>query len=464
ETWWGSPILLNAGEMQWIADNLFVGNRLTSGEIRTSAGVPIDLRDVQSPIIVFCSKGDNITPPQQALGWITDLYGSDEDLIANGQTIVYAVHETVGHLGIFVSGKIATREHDEFASAMDMIDMMPPGLYEAVIDDIVGDVANRELIEGNYLFRLVPRTLDDIRAFGANSPEDDLKFKAVSHVSNINRQLYESYVRPLVQSLTPPAFGEWSRGMHPNRMRFAIFSDENPAMRTIGELAAQIRADRKPAAENNPFLAGQEVWAKTMSSTISAIGSARDAWAEQAFHMIYGSPLLQALVGLGTPGEPDAQRMARDALREQAQGKNREALEERFEQGAAIEAAVRSIVWVKRAEGGTDERSFAVIRQLHDAQPPGRPRSMPELKQILRDQATLVRLDEERAIKAIPKLVPRDEDDRARTLRAVQRVVLANGELTSEGKSRLARVEHLFGVKAASKPRGTAKEKSDVSA
>ena len=102
ETWWGSPVLMNAGEMQWIADNLFVGNRLTSGEIRTSAGVQIDLRDVQSPIIVFCSHGDNITPPQQALGWITDLYGSDEDLVANGQTIVYAVHETIGHLGIFV--------------------------------------------------------------------------------------------------------------------------------------------------------------------------------------------------------------------------------------------------------------------------------------------------------------------------------------------------------------------------
>ena len=36
ETWWGSPVLLNAGEMQWIADNLFVGNKLTSGEIHTS--------------------------------------------------------------------------------------------------------------------------------------------------------------------------------------------------------------------------------------------------------------------------------------------------------------------------------------------------------------------------------------------------------------------------------------------
>ena len=27
ETWWGSPVLLNAEEMQWIADNLFVGNQ-----------------------------------------------------------------------------------------------------------------------------------------------------------------------------------------------------------------------------------------------------------------------------------------------------------------------------------------------------------------------------------------------------------------------------------------------------
>ena len=68
ETWWGSPVLMNAGEMQWIADNLFVGNKLTSGELRTSDGLQIDLRNIKSPIVVFCSWGDNITPPQQALG------------------------------------------------------------------------------------------------------------------------------------------------------------------------------------------------------------------------------------------------------------------------------------------------------------------------------------------------------------------------------------------------------------
>jgi hypothetical protein len=49
--------------------------------------------------------------------------------VANGQTIAHTLHQTIGHLGIFVSGKVASREHAEFASCMEMIDLMPPGLY-----------------------------------------------------------------------------------------------------------------------------------------------------------------------------------------------------------------------------------------------------------------------------------------------------------------------------------------------
>ena len=105
EKWWGGHVNLNAEEIQWIVDQLFVGNKLATAEIVTREGARIDLRNIRSPIICFCSKGDNITPPQQALGWIHDLYGSDDDIRACGQTIIYAVHETVGHLGIFEIGR-----------------------------------------------------------------------------------------------------------------------------------------------------------------------------------------------------------------------------------------------------------------------------------------------------------------------------------------------------------------------
>jgi len=461
ETWWGSPVLMNAGEMQWIADNLFVGNKLTSGDLRTSDGTQIDLRNIQSPIVVFCSWGDDITPPQQALGWVTDIYRADEDLIASGQTIIYSVHGSVGHLGIFVSGKIATREHGEFTSSMDMIDMMPPGLYEVVIEDIADDTANRALISGDYLFRLVPRKLDDVRALGGNSAEDDLKFATVDRISTINRRLYESYLGPFVRSVTPPAFGEWARKMHPNRVRFSIFSDENPAMGFVAASAERIRGQREAAGEQNMLSASEKTMAASISATLTAFGAARDALTEQLFHLTYGSPLLQALVGLDSREVEAGRRPEREALREQAKAKRREELETKYEAGGAVEAALRSIAYIRMGDGSVDERGYAMIKQLHDAQPAGRQRTLAELKSIVRDQYLLLRLDEERAVSAIPKLLPRDAEERARTLRAVERIALAPGQQSPEGKRRLARIEKLFGTKAAP---ATRKEETDARA
>ena len=65
ERWWGGHVNLNAKEIQTIVDDLFIGNKLAAGEIQNSDGITVDLRNIRSPVVVFCSKGDNITPPQQ---------------------------------------------------------------------------------------------------------------------------------------------------------------------------------------------------------------------------------------------------------------------------------------------------------------------------------------------------------------------------------------------------------------
>src|SRR5260370_25664313 len=108
-----------------MVDELFVGNKLAAGKIQTSDGTAIDLRNIRSPIVVFCSKGDNITPPQQALGWILDLYESVDEIRAYGQTIVYTIHNSVGHLGIFVSTGVARKEHGKFSNNTDLIEVLP---------------------------------------------------------------------------------------------------------------------------------------------------------------------------------------------------------------------------------------------------------------------------------------------------------------------------------------------------
>ena len=73
--------------------------------------------------------GDNITPPQQAFNWVADVYGSTEEIKARGQVIVGLLHQDIGHLGIFVSGKVAKKEHAQIVSVLKSIEALPPGLY-----------------------------------------------------------------------------------------------------------------------------------------------------------------------------------------------------------------------------------------------------------------------------------------------------------------------------------------------
>jgi pimeloyl-ACP methyl ester carboxylesterase len=448
ETWWGNPVLLNAGEMQWIADNLFVGNKLTSGEIHTSKDVRVDLRNIRSPIIVLCSWGDNITPPQQALGWITDLYEHEDEIVANGQTVVYTLHQTIGHLGIFVSGKVATKEHAEFASCMEMIDLLPPGLYEAVITEVDEDTANPELIHGKYLFRLEARTLEDIRGLGANSEEDNQRFAAAARVSEINHGLYRTLAQPAVRAMATSAGADVMRQLHPSRLRFAAFSDRNPAMGTVKALAEAVRADRKPVAADNPLHTMEQVASTWITTCWESYRLARDAMTEAMFLGTYGSPIVQAMVGLGTPPAPTQRRIERDLAREAIAAHRSADLEKRFEVGGLAEAVIRSIMHVRLPQRSVDERGFSVLQAIRGLQPANRRRSLGEIKAMFRDQYMLLRLDEERAVRAIPHLLPDDEQLRSTGWNAVQDVIGASGELPPEGRGRLQRIEGLFGVSA----------------
>src|SRR5947208_8178007 len=252
ERWWGGHVNLNAEEIQFIVDELFVGNNLAAGRIKMSDGQTVDLRNIRSPIVVFFSKGDNITPPQQALDWILDLYADVDEIRSYGQTIVYTVHETVGHLGIFVSGGVAKKEHRELSSNIDLIDVLPPGLYEATFEARSADTANAELAGGKWIMRCEQRTLDDIRAMGGNTVEDERRFATAARVSEINLAAYQKFVQPWIKSAVTPQMAEMMHQLHPVRLPFEIFSDANPVIVPVGNMAEGVRENRTPVAADNP--------------------------------------------------------------------------------------------------------------------------------------------------------------------------------------------------------------------
>ncbi|RUQ36315.1 MAG: DUF3141 domain-containing protein [Candidatus Competibacteraceae bacterium] len=449
EKWWGGHVNLNAEEIQWIVDQLFVGNRLATAEIVTSDGVRIDLRNIRSPIVCFCSKGDNITPPQQALGWICDLYERDDDLRACGQTIIYAIHESIGHLGIFVSGGVARKEHEEFASNIDLIDVLPPGLYEAVMTPKTADTANADLVSGDWVVRFEPRTLADLRTIVQPDPENERRFATVRRVSEINLGLYRTLLQPLVQALSMPQTGDWLHHLNPSELPYELFSDRNPLMHQLAQLAEQVRAQRQPAAPDNPMLQFQTMVSDWMIAVLDGWRDLRDRSLEQIFLAVYSSPLLQALVGMRAsdelprrhPGlEPEQIAFVQRRIAE---------LKARLAEGGVREAAIRSLVYIGMAGPGVDERGFNELRRIRAGQTT---MTLDEFKRVLREQFFGLLLDRDGALAAIPQMLPPDPAVRATALEAIRATVQAAGTLSGERAERLARIEKLFALEAAATP------------
>jgi hypothetical protein len=449
EKWWGGHVNLNAEEIQWIVDQLFIGNHLATGELVTSDGKRIDLRNIRSPILCFCSQGDNITPPQQALGWIVDLYQKDDDIRAGGQTIVYAIHESVGHLGIFVSGGVARKEHDEFASNIDLIDVLPPGLYEAVMTRKSGETAHPDLVGGDWIVRFEPRTLAQLRAIVQPSDENERRFAAARRVSEINLGLYRTLLQPFVRAFAGTPFAQQLHAFNPAELPYQLFSDKNPLMQQVAGLAEQVRQNRQAVAPDNPLLKMQGQISDAIVAALERFGETKDRGFEQMFLSLYGSPLLQAALGMRASDEPPRHPPGVEPERLAFVQQRIAEIKARVAEGGAREAALRSLVYIGMAGSGVDERAFNELRQIradHGAV------TLDEFKRILREQFFALLLDRDAALAAIPIMLPAGSSVRAEILGRIRRVVSAVGEPSGERAERLAQIENLFGAGPAAGP------------
>ncbi len=369
ERWWGGHVNLNAEEIQFIVDELFIGNKLAAGEIKTSDGTAIDLRAIRSPIVVFCSKGDNITPPQQALGWILDLYENVDEIRSYGQTIVYTIHETVGHLGIFVSGGVAKKEHGEFSSNIDLIDALPPGLYEAVLEKKTEDTGNPDLVTGNWVMRCEVRTLDDIRALGGNDAADERRFATAARVSEINLALYRTFAQPMIRGMVSTPLAEWMQQMHPLRLQYELFSNENPMMAAVAVAADQVRKDRKPVAGDNPFIAMQETASRQIVAALDAWRDLTEAMAERTFLAVYGSPTLQAAVGVDPASTRPVRKAPKSPLHRELLQKRIAELKAGIREGGLRAAVIRGLLYAGMTRTAIDERGFEALRRIRQLTP-----------------------------------------------------------------------------------------------
>jgi pimeloyl-ACP methyl ester carboxylesterase len=285
ERWWGAYYLMNREEIEWITRNLFVGNKLWSGDVKGATGKAFDLRDIRSPIILFASLGDNITPPQQAFNWVADLYGSTDEIRARGQVIVGLMHQSIGHLGIFVSGKVAKKEHAQIVSVLEAIESFAPGLYSMSITDRKGADGKIE-----YDVEFHEHQLEDIAAhFNRFKRDDEKPFEAVAELSDFNQRAYEMFAQPFVQSVSNEMTAYALREFHPLRFQRWAFSDLNPWLAWLPPAAGTMKSHRQVAKPDNPWRIIEQAGSAVISASLDYYRTMRDAGTEAMFFTIYAN-------------------------------------------------------------------------------------------------------------------------------------------------------------------------------
>ena len=119
-------------------------------------------------------------------------------------------------------------------------------------------------------------------------------------------------------------------------------------------------------------------------------------------------------------------------------------MEQRIDQGGLLEAAVRALIYVRLPEGKVDERGFAALKQIGAELPPAKRIGFAKFKEVVKEQYLILLLDTERAIAALPKLLPDDRRQCEEALALVRRVLASRGALPEEGSRRLKRIETIF--------------------
>ncbi len=187
----------------------------------------------------------------------------------------------MGHLGIFVSAKVARFEHRAILESLEEIEVLAPGLYEMKIDNPSGDP---DCHKPQYAVRFEERQVEYLDFGGQNEA-----FERVRAVSEVNESFYRSFVSPWVQAAANPWSAEWMKWMHPMRTsRYLLSEDFNPWMRGVAILAESVAKDRNPLPQDHPLIEKERELIGQVSDAMENARKARDSAYEQTFGLLYG--------------------------------------------------------------------------------------------------------------------------------------------------------------------------------
>jgi len=352
--------------------------------------------------------------------------------------IVGLVHENVGHLGIFVSAKVARKEHSQIVKALDHIHALLPGLYRMKITEVKGKGGGVE-----YEAEFEETRLEDLRLLPRHGRLDEMAFEAVEKVSTLNEKAYSLLVRPLIRPWINEPQAELGRGFHPLRWQRWALSDMNPFIWPLAATASAVKNARKPVEPENPFLMMEKAASGAIAAALDLCRVVRDLNSEALFSQIYSSMIELGIVEPKVYAEmtkkvdPRELPLVRDAIAS-------------MEKGGYPQAAARIVALLASLSCPIPLLRLQLADEFVRSDDALSRLSEEELRRVKSEQEVIVSLEPQQALATLPALLGRPEE-LSRILEVIDKIEKLAAErpeleATEEETRMLQRIKRVLGT------------------
>jgi hypothetical protein len=314
------------------------------------------------------------------------------------------------------------------------IEALRPGLYAMEIHE-------RKDADGrvSYDVDFIERDLAEIKArLNKFERADERPFEAVNVISEFNQRAYELFAQPLVQSSSNEYVAKLGRQFHPLRFQRWAFSDINPWLAWLGPAAEAVRAQRRPASEDNVMTKAERATSKAISATLEYCRAMRDATSEAMFFQMYGN-----VFSLYLADKREAEAKAAPPIVEARELPFVAEALASIDRGGYPEALARVAAMLARSGEPLPLSSLQLKQELMADYADLLPK-MPadQWRRIRGEQEIIVRYEPEQALATLPKLLA-DPADRQKLVTLVRKLLADERIHAKPSTQQLSMVEHV---------------------
>jgi tellurite resistance protein len=209
-------------------------------------------------------------------------------------------------------------------------------------------------------------------------------------------------------------------------------------MSMLQPIAEMTRLHRMTATPDNPFMALERLTSKSVMQNMNLMRDVRDAFYENAFISIYGSPFMHLLgdARANTPAKAISHRQSADVQKALAE----------IGHGDLAAAVVRMLILLAGSRGSVRKDRLERSAHILNDTPPFKNMGPDRRGELIHKQSIIVEFEPKRALETLPQLLKAVED-REKALKIVKHILGARTEMAAHSLHLLQRMESLLGVR-----------------